>query len=388
MERHRALLIRASQMMRRVLAFDHSSDLGGAEIGLANLAKEANGRLEVALLHDGPFAGVLRQKGLEPRLLDAYPTSPTSRVLRTSSIAVGVSSLVAQATRIRPRLLAALEESDVDVLVCNTLRASVLTLLCRLPRAVQTMVMVRDGLRPPYLTAARAVASQTAINLVGRAIVANSSWTASTIWSSRPKYVLPPVIARAFFDDPRRERPSVPPKVLILGRIARWKGQLFGLEAASRVNFDGEWELTVAGGAWFGEDSYFAEVTDGASRMHNPRPAMLGHVSDVKNLIDDHDIVVHTSTMPEPFGQVIVQGMARGKVVIASGEGGPAEIIEHAKDGLLYEPRNADSLARNLNAALQDASAREEMGKLARKGVMKFHPSMTVGRFSKIVSEL
>ena len=41
----------------------------------------------------------------------------------------------------------------------------------------------------------------------------------------------------------------------------------------------------------------------------------------------------------EPFGRVVVEGMAAGVPVVATRVGGPREIIENGKSGFLRRPR-------------------------------------------------
>ncbi|WP_300014136.1 glycosyltransferase family 4 protein [Pseudonocardia sp.] len=374
---------------RRVLALDHSAELGGAEIGLGHLATELGGGMDVALLDDGPFADLLRGRGVEPYLLDPAGAA-TGGVRRGGPLLAGASALRDQAARIRPRLLAALDDSGADVLVCNTLRAAVLAALCRPPRRVRRIAMVRDGLRPPYLGAARAVASRAAVAAAGHVAVANSAWTARSLWSlwsARPVHVMPPVIGREFFTEPVARPGGAVPRVLLLGRIARWKGQLLGLHAAGLVPAGIPFELTVAGGPWFGEEDYHREVRAAAAAMDRPRPELLGHVDAVRELVDAHDVVVHTSTVPEPFGQVVVQAMARGRVVLAAGEGGPAEIVTPGS-GLLYTPRDPASLAAALTAVLRDEHRRRDLGRAARVRATDFHPGHSVRVFTDIVDSL
>jgi glycosyltransferase involved in cell wall biosynthesis len=50
---------------------------------------------------------------------------------------------------------------------------------------------------------------------------------------------------------------------------------------------------------------------------------------------------------------VVVEGMLSGNPVIGSAAGGVLEIIEHGKTGWLFEPGNADALARTLAAVLE-----------------------------------
>ena len=54
-------------------------------------------------------------------------------------------------------------------------------------------------------------------------------------------------------------------------------------------------------------------------------PAVLGRT----------DIVVHASTHGEPFGQVVMEGMAAGKPVVATDGGALPEIVENGVTGLL-----------------------------------------------------
>ena len=65
-------------------------------------------------------------------------------------------------------------------------------------------------------------------------------------------------------------------------------------------------------------------------------------------------MIVHTSTAPEPFGRVIVEGMLAGRPVIASDAGGAAEIVENGDSGLLTPPGDPTLLAGALRRLLAD----------------------------------
>jgi glycogen synthase len=47
----------------------------------------------------------------------------------------------------------------------------------------------------------------------------------------------------------------------------------------------------------------------------------------------------------EPFGMVILEGMLHGLTIAASAVGGPAEILDHGRTGVLFPPRDAEALA-------------------------------------------
>src|SRR5207253_159447 len=75
------------------------------------------------------------------------------------------------------------------------------------------------------------------------------------------------------------------------------------------------------------------------------RVSFPGFVHDIPALLDDVDALVHASVIAEPFGQVVVEGMASGLPVIASAAGGPTEVITSEHNGILVPPGDVDALA-------------------------------------------
>ena len=65
----------------------------------------------------------------------------------------------------------------------------------------------------------------------------------------------------------------------------------------------------------------------------------------------------------EPFGMVILEGMAHGLPIVASDVGGPAEILEHGRTGLLFPSRDAAALADQLIALVGDRGLRQRLGR-------------------------
>lgn len=94
-----------------------------------------------------------------------------------------------------------------------------------------------------------------------------------------------------------------------------------------------------------------------------------GHLDLREGALDALDVLVHASTEPEPFGMVLLEGMAKGKAIIASAEGGPREILTDQHDGLLVQPRSEAKLAAALEAIALDPLRRERLGEAALKTV-------------------
>lgn len=69
-----------------------------------------------------------------------------------------------------------------------------------------------------------------------------------------------------------------------------------------------------------------------------------GYVEKKFELYNQFDILINYSLVPESFSMVVLEALAYNKIVIASNEGGPGEIITHNKNGYLVEPRNKQAL--------------------------------------------
>jgi glycosyltransferase involved in cell wall biosynthesis len=168
---------------------------------------------------------------------------------------------------------------------------------------------------------------------------------------------------------PVREEFGVPisaPLVVMVSRLQRWKGVHVFLEAAASVARQmPEAHFMVVGGALFALDQdYAAGLHDRVDRLGLAgRVRLVGHRSDVAGFFAAADVVVHASIEPDPFPMVLLEAMAAGKPVIASGLGGPRESVENGVTGLLVPPNNPEHLARAILTLLNDPERMIRMGK-------------------------
>jgi glycogen(starch) synthase len=67
----------------------------------------------------------------------------------------------------------------------------------------------------------------------------------------------------------------------------------------------------------------------------------------------------------EPFGMVLLEGMLHGLAIVAADVGGPAEILEHGRTGLLFPPRDVKALSSALQQLLENPDERNALGRAA-----------------------
>ncbi len=141
------------------------------------------------------------------------------------------------------------------------------------------------------------------------------------------------------------------PLILFPGRLTRWKGQTFFLEALAAMphrNF-----FAVLLGDDNGHPAYRQDIEklieakelQGCVRLAEntslmPEAYTLAHV------------VAATSTAPEAFGRVPVEAMAMGRPVIATNHGGACETVVEGETGWLVAPDDITQLTKALTHAL------------------------------------
>jgi len=80
------------------------------------------------------------------------------------------------------------------------------------------------------------------------------------------------------------------------------------------------------------------------------------------------DLFVHTGPF-ETFGQTIQEALASGVPVVAPAQGGPLDLVDDGRTGLLVPPGDASALVTAVASLVADADRRRTMGVAARVAV-------------------
>jgi glycosyltransferase involved in cell wall biosynthesis len=188
-----------------------------------------------------------------------------------------------------------------------------------------------------------------------------------------------------------------PPVIGILGRLSPWKGQHIFLQAAALVRHQfPEAKFQIIGSSLFQEagqlpgGSYEAELRDLAGQLGlESSVEFTGFRSDVAAAVDGLTVLVHASTVGEPFGQVVIEGMMAGKPVVATAGGGVPEIIEDGVSGILVPMGEVKPMAGAIMRLLESPQAAGHMGQAARARVLdRFTIQHTVDKVEGVYTAL
>ena len=115
----------------------------------------------------------------------------------------------------------------------------------------------------------------------------------------------------------------------------------------------------------------------------------LGHVENVKQLLQNTDIFVLPSIKGEAFPRSVLEAMSSGIPVVATDCGGTREAVENDVCGFLVQPQNSTEMARRIAILSEDCILRSRMGRAGRKiAVERFGIERNVARTVEVYREI
>jgi glycosyltransferase involved in cell wall biosynthesis len=379
MEIPKELRAPVSETHFRVVYLDHVARFSGGEIALTRLlaASREFVNAHVILAEDGPLVERLRQAGAT---VEVMPMAEHLRNVRKGEVSPGripwrhALAFADYVITIRRRL----RELRPDLVHTNSLKAAVYGGLAGRLAGIPVVWHIRDRIADDYLPRPAVVLIRLMSRFIPTRIVTNSASTLSTLPFTHRADVLYNAVVPAGSqpDDRRGKDPGGPLTVGVVGRIAPWKGQDVFLRAFAEAFPDGPERARIIGSAMFGEEDFEREIRALADALGiADRVDWVGFSDDVDGELAWLDMLVHSSVTPEPFGQVVVEGMAAGLPVIATAAGGPVEIVDDGEDGLLTPPGDTGALAVALRKLAGDSDLRQAMGARARASAARFNPT-------------
>ena len=156
-----------------------------------------------------------------------------------------------------------------------------------------------------------------------------------------------------------------------LGQLFPPKGVHFLVEAFAQVapRFPGA-TLYLIGDSGIDEYAHYTDELRALieARGLTGRVVFTGWRDDALAIARTMTVMVHPS-LSEGFGRAVLEAMALGKPVIASGVGGLREAVRDGQNGFLVPPGDADAIAARLTLLFSNAEVRDRMGAAAQATV-------------------
>ena len=385
-----ALAPETTERRIRVVYLDHVGQLSGGEIALLRLIPNLAGvDAHVILAEDGSFADELALAGISTEVMRM---GERARGLRKDSVTPRAIPLgvVVQTTAYILRLAFRLRRLRPDVVHTNSLKAGVYGSIAARLAGVPVVWHVRDRIATDYLPTPAVRALRTMTRRLASAVVANSHATMSTLDPQAQPVIVYSVVPEALA--PPITRPSRRASALcvgMIGRFAPWKGQDLFLRAFAQAFPDGDARCVLVGAALFGEDDFEARLHELADELGlGVRAEFRGFCADVWAELAQMEMLVHASVIPEPFGQVVLEGMAARVPVVAADAGGPAELIMHNRNGLLYPMGDQTALADAMRGLADDPQQRDRLIEAGLATASQHHPDVVGARMQAVYRDV
>jgi glycosyltransferase involved in cell wall biosynthesis len=384
----------------KIVYYNTTGALGGAELCLLDVlatlpAARPAWRLRVLLGDDGPLRAEVEALGVP---CDVLPLPRNVARLGDAGLggrgragagglrlaARGPGAAVTTATYLR-RLRRACRAADPDLIQTNSMKAHVLGAWAA-PRGVPVVWHMHDyvSMRPVMARLLRWSAGRpVAVVAVSQSVAADA---ARVLGARTPVRTIANAIDLARFApgpgdaaalDAAAGLPPAPPATVRVGLVAtfaRWKGHDVFLEAAARIGSGQQCRFYIVGGPIYrsvGSQYTLDELRARAAALGlDGRLGFTGYMADPAAALRALDVVVHASTRPEPFGRVIVEGMACGRAVVAIKAGGAAELFEDGVSALGCPPSDAAALARALERLVASPDLRHRLGIAGRQAAL------------------
>jgi glycosyltransferase involved in cell wall biosynthesis len=370
-----------------VLFVDHTARLSGGEIALSRLLTGIDRtkiRPIVLLGEDGPLVEKLHAIGVETHV---YELERSIKDVRKDSL--NLFAILRKLVGIAPfarycRLVGEFaKQNKVDIIHTNSLKSDLYGGIAGRLNNIPVVWHIRDHINDSYLPRPAVIAFRYLSNIIPSFIVANSSSTLALVKVKRSDCTMVIPSGIDVSDDVHLNRSSLPTsssnknrstreiRIGIVGRLAPWKGQHIFVKAAAKLHKLGyKAKYVIVGAALFGEDDYEQKLQKSVIDLGIENSIeFLGFCADVPSVLQDLDILVHASTTPEPFGQVVIEGMAAGLAVIGTDGGGVKEIISHQENGILIPMDDVDSMAEAIRLLIDKPERAKQLGTAAREHV-------------------
>ncbi len=221
--------------MLRIAYIDHTARWSGGEVALYNILTNIGEHIDplVILAEEGDLADRLRQRNIDVRIV---PLDDSIRNRGRNAVNLGAPAAAYRLLAYGKKLAPLLREEKVVCVHTNSLKSAFYGAVAAKSAKVPLIWHIRDHIGPPYLKPIVAKGIRLMSRFLPNGVIANSKSTLSALELPPDKKTL--VVYSAFAkaitarDATANSRDDDSFNVVLVGRLAEWKGQHILLEAA------------------------------------------------------------------------------------------------------------------------------------------------------------
>jgi glycosyltransferase involved in cell wall biosynthesis len=367
--------------MTRVLYVNQTGDMSGAERSLLELISGLPAGVAAGVAcPDGDLAAALAQIRL--RRFPLHGTEVSFR-LHPRHTTQGLARMAGDAARVA--VIA--RRARADLLHANTTRAGIVATLASQLGAPPAVVHVRDWLPEGQL----AQLTLKAIQRGAAALVPNSAFVMGQLPPAPPSCLVRVIhnpVDAARFDPERVDRREARARfgfgegdrvLTVVGQLTPWKGQMDAVRILAELRGrEPGLRLLLAGSAKFADPGTRFDNLQYERELRRLIRALVvedavvlaGERDDVPHVLRATDVLLVPSWQ-EAFGRSALEGMAMGVPIVATANGGPAELVTDGREGRVLEPGSPFAWATVVRELLHDPDQRRAMGARGRERAVR-----------------
>lgn len=179
--------------------------------------------------------------------------------------------------------------------------------------------------------------------------------------------------------------PATTKLVAMVGMFVPWKGQDLFLEAVAKIEAKNQKQdiayLLIGDTPERGEPGFKQSLEAQTIRLNlKDKVIFTGKRNDLPVVLPEINIVVSASLEPEPLGLVMLEAMYHRCIFVGPAHGAATEVVRHGKNGYLFQPGDAESLAQCISDALKQAEPAMNLREQGRQDILNHFSGEFTGK--------
>lgn len=136
-----------------------------------------------------------------------------------------------------------------------------------------------------------------------------------------------------------------------ISSLSKTKGIDLYIQAIEQLDIK-DIRFDIAGEASKVEKNFEASIKQYVRNKKLSNIKFQGFVNNINIYLEQIDVVVLSSIVPDSLPTVLLEGLAKGKLLIASDVGGVREIVDDSYGNIIIQPNNVEALVEAIKTVL------------------------------------